>query len=283
MDPIIGGSLISAGSSIIGGILGNSAEQDAINFQRMAMKRGIQWRVADAEKAGVHPLFALGANISQPAPTQIGSLGQGIAAAGQEIGRAVAARGTAGERAALAAQAKLQLQRLGLENELLATQIVKMRSPGTGPAMPSPGDTALIPGQAQTVVKSPTPLGAGIVRVNPKEQVSTMPSQPFSEAGQNPGNQYVRTTANRWMPVPSSGLKQAIEDSPYEIEHFARNRLMPALGLMNPPPPPPDALTGRKPNQEIVYIPETGEYEVRGKKRDYGPAHSRARYGRRWF
>lgn len=38
------------------------------------LQRGIQWRVADAKAAGVHPLFALGASIGSP----VGTSGSGV-------------------------------------------------------------------------------------------------------------------------------------------------------------------------------------------------------------
>lgn len=42
------------------------------------MQKGIQWRVEDAKKAGIHPLYAMGANIGSPTVTA-GSAGADLA------------------------------------------------------------------------------------------------------------------------------------------------------------------------------------------------------------
>lgn len=60
------GSIISAGASLVGGILGNKsnqkiAEQNAA-LQKEFAQHGISWKVADAKRAGIHPLYALGSN-----------------------------------------------------------------------------------------------------------------------------------------------------------------------------------------------------------------------------
>lgn len=88
----IAGAAIAGAAIIGGGILGNKEARRAqaydANLQREFAQYGIQWRVADAEKAGVHPLYAINANVPTYAPTRQagGHLGRGIAAAGQAIG-----------------------------------------------------------------------------------------------------------------------------------------------------------------------------------------------------
>lgn len=98
------GNLISAGANILGGLLGQSAadknreQQNALAQQNRqdqldALKSGIQWRVADAKAAGINPLAALGASTGSFSNV-VGSndssspIGAGVAAAGQDLGRA---------------------------------------------------------------------------------------------------------------------------------------------------------------------------------------------------
>lgn len=95
------GSAISAAGSVAGSLIGSSnASKQAKNdrdFQKRFAKKGIQWRVRDAEAAGLHPLAALGASTLSPSPTSTASTGNrdyGIAQASQQIGRALAARQT---------------------------------------------------------------------------------------------------------------------------------------------------------------------------------------------
>jgi len=56
------GALIGAGANMWSSSQTNKANE-------RSMKHGVQWRVADAKAAGIHPLAALGANM-QPVPSQ---------------------------------------------------------------------------------------------------------------------------------------------------------------------------------------------------------------------
>lgn len=47
----------------------NEANKDNIKYQKQFAQRGIRWRVKDAKAAGVHPLFALGANTASFSPS----------------------------------------------------------------------------------------------------------------------------------------------------------------------------------------------------------------------
>lgn len=161
------GALIGAGASLLGGLMGKSAQQDAnrINqenamrqeaLQREFAQSGIQWKVEDAKKAGIHPLYALGANTVSYSPNVVGAvpetgLANAVASSSQDISRAVESTRTAdASTAAFTKTAQsLALQKSGLENELLATQISKMRSQ-MGPAMPSLTDKNMIDGQPAT-------------------------------------------------------------------------------------------------------------------------------------
>lgn len=97
VDPVITGAAIAGGSNILGGVLGSrGAKAEARRGRKLQMhmmKHGIEERVGDARRAGVHPLFALGASTGSFTPTaQPISDGSGIAAAGEAIGNAVASR-----------------------------------------------------------------------------------------------------------------------------------------------------------------------------------------------
>ncbi|MEM3753884.1 MAG: hypothetical protein QW518_08940 [Thermofilaceae archaeon] len=66
-------SLFAGLGSLAGGALGawatNKANKENVKFQKRFAKQGIQWRVADAEKAGIHPLYALGAQTASFTPS----------------------------------------------------------------------------------------------------------------------------------------------------------------------------------------------------------------------
>ena len=130
----------------------NQWSQKNIDLQKEFAQSGIRWKVEDAKAAGIHPLYALGANTTSYSPVSVGgvsapgstpyassggsSLGGALADAGQNIGRAVSAMATPQEKIANG----LALKNMELQNDLLASQIyqnyARSRAPGTGPGMP---------------------------------------------------------------------------------------------------------------------------------------------------
>lgn len=263
------GSLISAGASIIGGLFGKKSNDDAreqqerqfqenIKLQKEFAQNGIQWKAADAKAAGIHPLYALGAGTPSFSPvssnfTADTSMPNALAAAGQDIGRAVNATRSASQRnnAFNDAVQKLSLEKMGLENEVLRADLLSKVSrvqQQSGPPMPV-GDRYLIPGQS----------GSGVVTDQPQKRVNVDPNAPFSEPGAVADVGVARTDSGL-MIVPSSDVKERIEDSPYEWTHFWRNMILPALSqdaqdrqTKGFPPP--------KPGYVWKYIPFRGEYQ----------------------
>jgi len=84
MDPILGGSLITAGSSILGGLLGQNEAKKQNAQQYDLARNSIKYRVQDAKNAGIHPLYALGApTLSSSHVTS--PMGQSVANAGKAL------------------------------------------------------------------------------------------------------------------------------------------------------------------------------------------------------
>lgn len=145
-------ALIGAASSLLGGWLSKSSadasrDQQSRQFdQQLAMQRefaqqGIRWKVADAKAAGIHPLFALGAQTHSFTPQSIGStadssMGDAVASAGQNLGRAAQAAMSFEEREKSKIADALTLEKAGLENDLLRTQIHSLKAKQLGPAAP---------------------------------------------------------------------------------------------------------------------------------------------------
>jgi len=151
------GPLISAGASLLGGFLNRDAQRDAnaanaeqarlnMNAQREFAQNSILWRTQDAERAGVHPVFALGAPDMNFSPVQVGAqaetgMGNALQSMGQDISRSVAAYRAPGEKvqAVQAAQQSasnaLDLETKQLNNTLLRAKIAAM-GPGTPPGVP---------------------------------------------------------------------------------------------------------------------------------------------------
>lgn len=213
---MVASALISAGASLLGGMFNRNAQQEfneqqakqaALNMkmQQDFAQHGIKWKVDDARDAGIHPLYALGANTTSYSPVTVGgapdtSLGSAMASAGQDLSRAMDATRSSKERSEAVAStaAKLQLENAGLQNDLLRVQIAKMRAQ-VGPPLPSGNEVEGIPGQPQTrAVSLP-----GNLKVNTDVNESTQDaiSKEYGDEGlpQIPGQyRFVRDVIAAW-------------------------------------------------------------------------------------
>lgn len=243
------GALIGAGASLIGGIMGNRAQDKANQrneaLQREFAKNSIQWKAEDARKAGIHPVYAMGAPTYSPSPSHVGetSLSGAVASMGQDIGRSIDATRTAPQKAdafTRTAQA-LELERASLVNQgLRADLAVKAASTMSVPPFPSATDPYLLPGQSSS----------GLVRKTPMERIASAHGALHSEPSHVSSVGWEVDDRGTLYPVPSKDLKDRTEDSPYEIEHWIRNRLGPFIRYHK-------GMEGRRWN------PFTGGYERR--------------------
>lgn len=142
MDPMIGSSLISAGSNLLGGLMGSKgpdrkASRDMLNIQYAEhvknIPREMNMRLKSAKAFGVHPLVALGMQPTSMAQAHmVGDTGNDIGSAlsevGQDVSRAVSAYQTKEQRDEVRTLSKLSVERAGLENELLRSQIASQRA-----------------------------------------------------------------------------------------------------------------------------------------------------------
>lgn len=222
-----------AAGSLVGTAANYFQGQNNAELQKQFAKQGIRWKVADAQAAGIHPLYALGAQTHSFAPISIGDPAGGLASAGQAIGSAIDATRTQPEKidAYTGALRQLQLEKGGLENELLRSQIAGMRMRGTAPPMPTAGDPYLMTGQTQSGLKP------GLVSPRPMAQTSSAPGRPYQEPGAVNELGFSRTPSG-WAPVPSNDVKQRIEDMMIpETMWSIRNNLIPSFdsSAMRPP------------------------------------------------
>lgn len=208
------GALISGGASLLGGLFGKSEDKKIarmnIAHQKEFAQHGVRWKVDDARAAGIHPLYALGAQTHSFSPVTAGSsLSDGIRSAGQDFGRAIDATRTKGERVDAHARAiqALTLQRGQLENQLLATQIRKLNQTGSPPARPSTVvNAALIPGQGDSGD------GSAEARINNQQQERVMP-HPVDTATE-PG----AITERGWIKTPRGYAVVQSEDAKERLE-----------------------------------------------------------------
>lgn len=118
------GAILGAAGSALSGFLGKSAADKQADLQKTFAKNAIQWKVKDAQKAGIHPLYALGANTVSYSPVSVGQ--PDLGAMGQDIGSAID-RVSAPTDKVGGQLGALALERAGLENDLLRAQIARAR------------------------------------------------------------------------------------------------------------------------------------------------------------
>lgn len=137
-------AVASAGANLIGGLIGQDAQKDQREanerLQREFAQNAIKWKVQDAKEAGIHPAYALGApSISPAVSVQSSPLASAVSSMGQDITRAAMATRSTDERELVFQQTmrEMGLQRATLQNDLLASQIARLKQ-GKNPAAPSP-------------------------------------------------------------------------------------------------------------------------------------------------
>lgn len=116
---ILGGAGIQAGTSLLGSYISGQQSKKAARrqykYQKRILQNQLSWRVNDAKRAGIHPLYALGLSpASYSAPVNTGSnIGEGIIEAGQAIGGAVSRLPSRGERKETDLRLKLLESQIG--------------------------------------------------------------------------------------------------------------------------------------------------------------------------
>lgn len=221
------GELLSFGGNLLGGLFGKSSAEKAAQKQYEQQKEfaqeGIRWRVADAKAAGIHPLAALGAQTHSYAPTAFNDpLPQALANAGQDLGRAIDAGRTGRERvdAYTKTVQDLSLRRMGLENELLASQIQKVRQPGHPPPIPSTGSPGVFAsGDVFTGGNSVLSDGGisqptDLVQDNPMQRVQRAPGALHQEPGSIAGRTFYDTPSGGYSPSYSGDLADRMDENP---------------------------------------------------------------------
>lgn len=186
--------IASAGGSILGGVISNlfnrRSQKDAEGFQREAMQNAIQWKVADAKAAGIHPLYALGAQTNMPSPMVLGdNLGPALADAGQSIGNALARSASVEERAKQAYEIDLIRSQRDLNDAQRAYWNNEANRVAQG------GNTGGLGQQMETNPMGQTPNvpGVGAIDLKPSEVISHKQDAPHVSAGMNPAYE------ERWL------------------------------------------------------------------------------------
>ncbi|UDN67849.1 DNA pilot protein [robinz microvirus RP_147] len=225
------GGLIGAGANLLGGIFNRQSQQDInnqnimaqnatnqanLNAQREFAQSGVQWRVNDARAAGINPLAALGAstssfsNLIAPHADASDSLGKGIAAGGQDLGRAIAAMAPVKLRAAELDNQLTEAKIRNLDREFTADSgntssiVTKLGQPGTGPGVNVPYPTPDPRGVVIPMLQRARMPDGTIVEI-PLEKAAS-PLQTLAATPTNAMLALRAATGNLGVPVPRLGL-----------------------------------------------------------------------------
>lgn len=125
----VGQGLLNIGGQLIGNALNNnsvsSANQANADLQREFAQNSILWRVQDAKRAGIHPLYAIGAPSFNASPSFVGANSQlDFGSAFQQMTRNNSYDKTLQNQTLQ--KNNLELQRLALENSKLQAELDNM-------------------------------------------------------------------------------------------------------------------------------------------------------------
>ena len=234
------GGIVSGVGSLIGGAIGagQSSANASFNYdaQKEFAQNGIRWRVEDAKRAGIHPLYALGASTKgfSPVSSYGGDFGISDAAAnfGQGLDRAAQAKMTKEERlrvqAAQERQEVLQLADYNMRRQESDARTMMYKSEalrnfaaskqvlanaGQSPAMPSlrirPDGT--VAGQTMTGQGDSAPV-KGLMEVEPSKGEANAIDSMGTSAASVPDIAFSRTNDGGYALIKSDAIADRLDD-----------------------------------------------------------------------
>jgi len=129
--------LLGIGGSVLNQYLGGKAAKKEYARQKTFAQNSLQWRVADATKAGIHPLYAVNANLPTYAPSIAsgGDFGASFANMGANLDDMVGKRQTTASKSVSRSMEVLSLENASLQNDYLRAQIRNLDRAGLPPAV----------------------------------------------------------------------------------------------------------------------------------------------------
>lgn len=226
-------------SSGIGKIFGDDSAKRAAQRQYHKEKEfaqnSILWRVEDANRAGIHPLYALGNPGIQAGPSPGAGIPHDMSAMGQNISRAIESMRTRKER--LEAQQEeamdraLNRERTQAEIELIRQQSLSEQARRADYQRGPPSPTITRQSAMEAVGGD-----AGIVQTQPARPVARSSSDPAREAGSISDFGFIRNSYGGYTVAPSKDAKERTEDDLIQQSLWAwRNQIQPMFSGLEPP------------------------------------------------
>lgn len=236
-------AIASAASTLFGRRGGVSARKQ-MQFQREVLQNQIQWRVADAQAAGIHPLAALGISPSSGMPVGEIAGTDTFESMGQDLTRAIQAMMDSRERAANdvlqkeqmyrdSAVARAEIDRIRAEADLARARADEIRFPH----IRSPQRDQLPPVRPNAGSDGGTLAGPELAPI-PAQPVIASSGNSARDPGSINSYSYWRNDDGSMSVVPSYDAQQRMEDNlPVMVDWFARNRLSPESVIRGLRPP----------------------------------------------
>jgi len=208
-------AIIPAAASLVGGLFDKkSAESQADQntaLQREFAQSGVQWKVEDAKKAGVHPLYALGAQTHSFSPNAVfTNAGSTMAEMGQNLTRAYKASQPQDENNISKLQEELVRAQIAKTNAETSVILDGNRSTDTinlplmGSYQGAPIQRFDLP-EGQVPLQSPSGKQQGHFVYKPDEITSRRPDSPHVTAGtEQPFFKEFRMSNNRPALLPKT-------------------------------------------------------------------------------
>lgn len=242
------GSLISGIAGLAGGLFNAKKQEDFA-------KNSLTWKAADAERAGISKIFAMGAPTHSFAPVSTGDWGN----LGNSLDKQMAGQGGMGSTTTNKVSGinseiqRAQLDGLRIDNDIkraeLASKINIATQPGAGGVL----DRDVTPGPSGATTK--------------RELVPGSPGQPQKGYGVIPEIDMYRSPTG-FVPAPPQNLSEVHENNAWmRWQWMARNQVLPFFydQAKTPPGPAPEGAYWQ-------FNPLVGEYQLKQKGnlwRDY--------------
>lgn len=220
------GPVIAAAASLLGSKMGSDATKSAnesseawheIDLQHQ-YDQFVQRRVNDAARAGVSPLFALGANASSPNPVAVNvddNLARGLQQAGQDIGRMRELNMTEADKMEEQIRLKAAAQQVktdaALEQKYLSEAALARQRAASDNSGFANGSVVRVGSVGNPLPATPN---SGWVTLNAPEQDSRAIDDSSRQSAVNPFWQKVEIAPGVFIDVPTERISNAIQDQP---------------------------------------------------------------------
>lgn len=198
---------ISTIGSLTGGLLGDKSASKAANKdyrrQKEFAQNSVRWKVEDAKRAGLHPLFALGGGTNFSPSGIVGTgLGSAVAESSKNIQNTINSRSIPkGTPARQLHDAQLRESNARVKKDEAQAALALSEARRAQQALNSRQDTPLETGKA-----------TGVIRNLPAERVSNAPGQKERTAAKRPAFQRYQygPRKDQWVDIPYS------DEGPFE-------------------------------------------------------------------